>query len=206
MQSRRTRPQDFSNTPFPFTTVVAAVPLGIGAGGGLFVPIDETSCWRFGLTVAPPRFERPEHVGPPLFSLMPYSFERPENGISPRAYRAGNDYLVDREAQRTLSFSGIPDFVSQDHAVQESMGVVLDRTREHLGTTDRAVIKMRSLLLKAARELEQGREPPALEGRFNRIYGAERVLSPREDWRIFGTDKDPIFRTAVEQAVETSRE
>jgi nitrite reductase/ring-hydroxylating ferredoxin subunit len=191
---------------FPFTTVVAAIPLGIGAGGGLFVPINETSCWRFGLTVAPPKFERPEHIGPPLFSLMPYGFERPDNGISPRGFRAENDYQVDREAQKTLSYSGIPDFVSQDHAVQESMGALLDRTREHLGTTDRAVIRMRSMLLKAARELEQGIEPPALEGDFDRIYGAERVLAPGEDWRVFGTDKDPIFRTAVEQTVETSRE
>jgi len=156
--------------------------------------------------VAPPKFERPEHIGPPLFSLMPYSFERAENGISPRGFRAENDYEVDRAAQRALSFSGIPDFVSQDHAVQESMGALLDRTREHLGTTDRAVIRMRSMLLKAARELELGMEPPALAGRFDRIYGAERVLAPGEDWRVFGTDKDPIFRTAVEQAVETSRE
>ncbi|HEX5368296.1 MAG TPA: Rieske 2Fe-2S domain-containing protein [Dehalococcoidia bacterium] len=181
---------------FPFTTVVAAIPLGIGAGGGLFVPIDDEHCWRFGLSVQPPAFDRPAHIGPPLFSLMPYSFERPDNGISPRAFNASNDYQVDREAQRGVSFSGIPDFVSQDHAVQESMGRVMDRTHEHLGTTDRAVIRMRQQLLSAARDMEQGIDPPALDGSLDyaHIYGAERILAPAEDWRRLGTAGDPIFQ------------
>ena len=184
---------------FPFTTVVAAIPLGIGAGGGLFVPIDESSCWRFGLGVQPPVFDRPAHIGQPLFSLMPYGFERPDNGISPRGYNPGNDYQVDRELQRTTSFSGIPDFVSQDHAVQESMGSILDRTREHLGTSDRAVIRMRQRLILAARDLANGIEPPATDGAldFRRIYGAERILARGEDWRMLGTGRDPIFSVAA---------
>jgi nitrite reductase/ring-hydroxylating ferredoxin subunit len=183
---------------FPFTTVVAAIPLGIGAGGGLFVPIDDTSCWRFGLGVQPPAHDRPAHIGQPLFSLMPYGFERADNGISPRGYNAGNDYQVDRGLQRTTSYSGIPDFVSQDHAVQESMGSILDRTREHLGTSDRAVIRMRQQLVRAARDLANGIEPPATDGAlgFRRIYGAERILAAGEDWRQLGTDADPIFRVA----------
>ena len=190
---------------FPFTTVVAAIPLGVGAGGGLFVPIDDEHCWRFGLGVAAPNIDRPAHIGPPLFSLMPYSFERPDNGISPRAYNADNDYQVDRELQRTTSNSGIPDFVSQDHAVQESMGSVMNRAREHLGTTDRAVILMRQQLLRAARALEQGIEPPALEGDFARIFGAERILAPGQDWRDLGTDKDPIFNKPQPIRTETAR-
>jgi hypothetical protein len=127
---------------------------------------------------------------------MPYSFERPDNGISPRAFNATNDYQVDRELQHRTSFSGIPDFVSQDHAVQESMGSILDRTREHLGTSDRAVIRMRQQLLSAARDLAAGIEPPASDGAldFRRIYGAERILAAGEDWRDLGTEKDPIFR------------
>jgi hypothetical protein len=188
---------------FPFTTVVAAIPLGIGAGGGLFVPIDDETCWRFGLGVVAPDHHRPDHIGPPLFSLMPYGFERPDNGVSPRAYNAGNDYQVNREVQKTTSFSGIPDFVSQDHAVQESMGRVLNRAREHLGTTDRAVILMRQQLLRAARALEQGIDPPALEGRFDRIFGAERILTEGQDWRDLGTEKDPIFKAAESISVQT---
>jgi phthalate 4,5-dioxygenase len=41
----------------------------------------------------------------------------------------------------------------------ESAGPLADRTREHLGTSDKAVIAFRARLLGAARRLEQGIEP-----------------------------------------------
>jgi hypothetical protein len=82
------------------------------------------------------------------------------------------------------------------------MGAVLDRTREHLGTTDRAVIRMRQMLVRAARDLAEGIEPPALEARdYVRIYGAERILGPGQDWRDLGTDRDPIFEAPEAQSV-----
>jgi hypothetical protein len=46
---------------------------------------------------------------------------------------------------------------TRDNALQEGMGLIVDRTREHLGTTDRAIIVMRQLLLEAIREVEAGR-------------------------------------------------
>jgi hypothetical protein len=43
------------------------------------------------------------------------------------------------------------------------MGAIVDRTIEHLGTTDIAIITARRLYIKAARELaEQGIEPPGV--------------------------------------------
>ena len=56
---------------------------------------------------------------------------------------ANNDYLIDREMQRTRNYTGI--------------GVV----RTHLGTTDAAVIAARWRLLKMARDLQDGIEPSA---------------------------------------------
>jgi hypothetical protein len=47
----------------------------------------------------------------------------------------------------------------QDRAIQESMGPIYDRRKEHLGTADGAVIAARRNLLKLAREVEQGIEP-----------------------------------------------
>ena len=43
----------------------------------------------------------------------------------------------------------------------ESMGEIYLRTQEHLGQTDAAVIRMRRMLLKAAKDLANGIEPPA---------------------------------------------
>jgi hypothetical protein len=75
--------------------------------------------------------------------------------------RADNDYLIDREAQRTKSFTGIAGIRAQDAMVTESAGAIADRTREHLGTSDKAVIAFRQRLLAAARRLAQGIEPQA---------------------------------------------
>jgi hypothetical protein len=74
---------------------------------------------------------------------------------------ADNDYLIDRTAQRTQSFAGIAGIRAQDAMVTESAGPIADRTREHLGTSDKAVIAFRRRLIEAAQRLEQGLEPQA---------------------------------------------
>lgn len=80
----------------------------------------------------------------------------------------GNDYLVDRELQRTDNFTGIRGVSAQDRAMQEGMrptaagaGGLVDRTREHLIRSDRAIVAARRRLLKLVRDLEQGIEPSA---------------------------------------------
>jgi phthalate 4,5-dioxygenase oxygenase subunit len=72
-----------------------------------------------------------------------------------------NDYQLDRQVQRTQSFTGIFGIRDQDAAVQEGMGAIVDRTAEHLGSSDAAVIQVRRLLLKLAGDLEAGIEPYA---------------------------------------------
>lgn len=41
----------------------------------------------------------------------------------------------------------------------ESMGTIVDRENEHLGASDIAVIGARRILMKLARDLENGKEP-----------------------------------------------
>jgi hypothetical protein len=74
---------------------------------------------------------------------------------------ADNDYLIDRHMQRTQNFTGIAVIRSQDTAMTESMGGIVDRTQEHLGTTDTAVIAARRRLLAMASALQEGVEPAA---------------------------------------------
>jgi phenylpropionate dioxygenase-like ring-hydroxylating dioxygenase large terminal subunit len=72
----------------------------------------------------------------------------------------GNDYNIDRFAQRAISFSGIRSFPMQDAAVVENQrGPISDRTREHLTTADRQIIQVRQRLLRTARALAEGTEP-----------------------------------------------
>ena len=87
---------------------------------------------------------------------------------------------------------------SQLFMVTESLGPNYDRTQEQLGSTDRAITRMRRILIAAARGLASGDEPPAVGGDldYESIRGAEKILEPGEDWRVLGTDDDPVVREA----------
>ena len=63
--------------------------------------------------------------------------------------------------QRTQNFTGIKVGRSQDTAMTESMGGIVDRSQEHLGSTDAAIIAARRRLIQMARALEDGVEPTA---------------------------------------------
>ena len=64
--------------------------------------------------------------------------------------------------QRTVNFTGLPTNRTQDAAVTESMGSIVDRSDEHLGTSDTAIIFMRKLLMAMAQGLQRGVEPAIL--------------------------------------------
>jgi hypothetical protein len=122
--------------------------------------------------------------------------------VVPRTYTRENDYRIDRFAQKGLSYSGIADFRSQDAMATETAGPIYDRTAEHLGSTDVAVIRMHRQLLRAAKALAADGDAAALPalggaGDFQSIRGAEKVLDGDEDWRVLGTDADPAVREAL---------
>ena len=73
--------------------------------------------------------------------------------------RKANLYQIDRGKQKTENYTGINGIGMQDRAMTEGMSFICDRTQEHLGTTDIAIIAARRRLLKAASDLEQGIEP-----------------------------------------------
>jgi phthalate 4,5-dioxygenase len=72
-----------------------------------------------------------------------------------------NHFFQDRALQKAETFSGIPGVREQDGAVTLGMGAIVDRTQEHLGTSDTAVIALRRMLIREAKALQTGREPYA---------------------------------------------
>ena len=187
---------------FPASTIIAQIPFSTRQ---IFVvPVDDYHTYRYNFTVQPP--SNPRGLGGPLFfTYEKYPFEMlPRSGIVERKYTPENDYLIDRSAQKGESYSGIRDFRSQDMMATESAGPIYDRTREHLGSTDVAVIRMHRQLLRAARALAQGQEPPALggSGDFRALREAEKVLAEGEDWRPLGTGEDPIVQEALLAAAD----
>ena len=88
-----------------------------------------------------------------------------------------NDYLMDRAAQKAgKTFSGIEGIGMQDASLQESMGPVVDRRRENLVSTDNAIIMARTLLKRAARALQSGREPSGTASEHHRVRSASFLL------------------------------
>jgi phthalate 4,5-dioxygenase len=186
---------------FPFNTLVANPPFSTRQG--LFVPIDDENCWRWSITTQPQRSGSMNGaMQRQSISQWPYAQRNrgKGTGITPRQWTAENDYQIDRglQADKTArgTFSGIADFGSQDLMVTESMGAIYDRSKEHLGTSDQCIIRMRQLLINAAEGLAEGKEPPAVgaEHDYRGIRVGEKVLEPGEDWRRIGTDDDPAVQ------------
>ena len=96
------------------------------------------------------------------------------------------DYGLDRSRQRSVNFSGLEESPPlQDAAVQESMGPIVDRSREHLGASDIGIIRVRQRLLDAARRLaSEGTDPPGSgDPDAYRLHGCQLVLPRGADWR-----------------------
>ena len=127
--------------------------------GHCWVPRDDHTCWVWTISWNP---------GRPL-SEEEWEAIRNESFVHVRTdpvtlrplRNLDNNYLVDRGQQRNSSMTGIHGFAAQDQAIQESMGPIVDRTRERLGTSDTAIIAMRRLLLEEIRALQNGKEPLA---------------------------------------------
>ncbi len=137
--------------------------------GQTWVPIDDRSCWVYVYSWNPerPLSEKENRFIPGVPSVHA---EVDDRWVPIR--NRSNDYLIDRVAQKTRSFTGIEGLSEQDAAIQDSQGFIADRTREHLGPTDLGIVRFRRLILDAAYALRDGIEPRAAA-----VPGAYRVRS-----------------------------
>ncbi|HEX2229778.1 MAG TPA: Rieske 2Fe-2S domain-containing protein [Candidatus Binatia bacterium] len=151
--------------------VYGCVPAGRAAGEldgyeiHVYVPADDTHCWRYDIGFRRGRAVREEEVHRRTQINPDYT----------RVRNARNNYLQDRQAQRTHSFTGIQDFLNHDACATESMGAICDRSKEHLGVSDKAVIAVRKFLLTTVKELQAGKEPPHI------VYDAAQNWFPHVD-------------------------
>jgi phthalate 4,5-dioxygenase len=101
--------------------------------------------------------------------------------------REQNDWLVDREAQKTGgSYTGIDGIHAQDQAVTESMGPITDHLFETLSPSDRMIMATRRRLLRAARALaKDGTTPPGVDDPdiMYPVRSGDFVTEARLGWR-----------------------
>ena len=167
-----------------------------GVAGHIWVPMDDETTmvynWEYSTTeplTEEDRLERRLGNGP--FDVDQTTFRSRRN--------RENNYLLDRRVQRTESFTGIDGVNVQDRAVQESMGTIVDRSREHLGPADRAVIQARRLLLQAIKTVEAGGTPPGVEPTYYTLRPAEAVLPRDTDWRTLLAPEAPRAEVLLER-------
>jgi phthalate 4,5-dioxygenase len=69
------------------------------------------------------------------------------------------------------------------------MGPVVDRTEEHLGSTDKAIVAARLLLLQAAKSVGKKIDPPGIGPSYYRLRAIEKVLPHNSHWRTAMKDE-----------------
>ena len=74
------------------------------------------------------------------------------------------------------SYTGIDGINVQDRAIQESMGRIVDRSKEHLGPADKAIIQARKLLRQAVKTVEAGGTPDGTGTSYYTLRAHEAVL------------------------------
>jgi len=143
-----------------------------------WVPRDDGSNWMYDVrfSIAGPFDMEAERERSRVIGLG--SDFRPERTLA-------NKHLQSREAMKTLNFSGIEGVKNQDYAIVETMGPIVDRTREHLGASDKAVSAVRRLLLAAVRACQEGDEPPGLDPSMpvERVLGVDTMIDAGARWQ-----------------------
>jgi len=154
---------------------------GPAVAGHIWVPMDDGTTmvynWHHSTTDQPlddeDRMERRSGNGPAHVDQTTFRSQA----------NRGNNYLLDRLVQKTETFTGIDGINTQDRGIQESMGSVVDRSKEHLGPADKAIIQARRLLLGAIKTVQQGGAPRGVEASYYTLRASEGVLPRDVDWR-----------------------
>ena len=102
-----------------------------------------------------------------------------------------NHWGFNPEEQMTRTFLGMgeDDINVHDQWACESMGAIQNRTREHLGTTDKVIIANRRMLAKAIDDAAAGSLPPgfANQATASTRFGPDTVdgIAPAQDWQTW---------------------
>jgi phthalate 4,5-dioxygenase oxygenase subunit len=110
-----------------------------------------------------------------------------------------NRYEQDREAMKRGDFTGIKGIPTQDMAMWESMGPIADRSKDHPGASDMAVVQFRRVMIAAAKRFK---ETGAVIGAGNdriphvQLASFEGLLPKTADWKKAGAPQEEAPATA----------
>jgi phenylpropionate dioxygenase-like ring-hydroxylating dioxygenase large terminal subunit len=116
-----------------------------------------------------------------------------------------NEYGFDPHEQEQETFTGMgADINVHDQWACESMGAIQDRTQEHLGTSDKAIIAYRKLLREAIAQAGKGETPVMVldEARAAAVTGPAAIdgIGPSDDWKGYWQKTEQAKRRAASWA------
>jgi hypothetical protein len=116
-----------------------------------------------------------------------------------------NNYGYDLDEQQRRTYTGMGEDINvHDQWAVESQGRIQDRTREHLGTTDKAIVALRKLLIGEIKKAGNGeRTLMQLDaGEAARITGPATVdgIGPADSWEDYWRSVDSRRRAAASWA------
>lgn len=142
-----------------------------------WLPMDNHRCFTFYIHYDP---AKPINK-PAIWANWGHKTEAPDFKTP---HTLANHHLQDRQMMINGNFSGVTGAAIQDRAVQESMGPIYDRTQEHLGASDMAVIFYRRLILRKIREMQNGGTLPGHLSGADLDQRAASILMPAgEPWQ-----------------------
>jgi phthalate 4,5-dioxygenase oxygenase subunit len=168
---------------FPFYTFTPPGVLGTKKGGSARVPMDDYHTLTYSMVSGR---NAPSQAIPIRIPQKPNTTDwfgrfRPEQDLD-------NDFRIDRDEQRrktgSAGYTGITGIGMQDAAMTGSMGPIYDRSREHLGSTDAMVIRVRRRLIAAVTaHMRHGVTPPGVDDpSAYRVRSGGVFLPPDADW------------------------
>jgi len=152
--------------------------------GHIWVPIDDEHTWVWNMLWS---YDENVPITPEWYAKDEARWGRGSDDLIPGTFKLKknltNEYLIDRQMQKTKNFTGIVGLNTQDYALQEGMGPIVDRSKEHLGTSDKAIIACRQLLLEAVQAVEAGQLPRGVDpSTYERVRPYDAVVPPGKSW------------------------
>ncbi len=174
----------FANFLMPFYAMTPPGVLGLGSKFRAWVPMDDTHTLAISVNEVAPGGRKPPAEG--NWATGQTQLHPNGTGFLNRfqcVADKANDYLIDREEQRTKTYAGLQSIFIEDQAVTVSMGEIVDRTKERLGTSDQMIIRTRQRLIKAARAMMEGENPPEVDHpEFYAVRSGGAMLPVGVDW------------------------
>lgn len=148
--------------------------------GHMWVPMDDNNCMVYNWSYS---FGEEPLIGGAEYDA---ALGRGDGDLLPdfkNIRNRDNDWLIDRQVQKYETFTGITGINNQDQAVQESMGAIVDRSKEHLSASDIAIVAARRILLQATRTVADGGDPPGVGASYYNARAIDKILPADGKWK-----------------------